>query len=695
MVLSEIIFTQETMWNAMNFLVKSEKIMFVEKESNPISSTETLKSYAKKMVHKCQQLLDNLDEVWQILGTFKLQEKDLDKNLKENYDAIDSHCNTMKINGSQFFERYENELKNYFDMLSKHLDIRKTLLNKNIEDKEKLNALNNCHTIIPSTFIERSENDRPQRLEAFYGVIPSSELLQVQKVLFRLTRGNVIFETTNLDNNDYLDEDHKDIKMINKTLIFILSPGGVDDVMANKISRLLFVSEFKEMEIPFSYRKDEMEMHLDQEIEDNQTILNTTNNEIKVLLGNFIESESFKDISFYKTCRLVVSRELNFSKKLMFVEKRNVLYSLMFWVPQKYFNYVRGELENIQTDDEESVKPTLIKYEIDDLSQLKTKKAPTYFELNALTAPFQQIVDTYGIPRYKEVNPAIFTIISFPFFFGLMFGDVGHGTIVLILGIILLITQKDKNDPLYNLKYLIFLNGIFATYCGFIYSEWFANAFAFLPSCYDVKSPTYAIKKPNCVFPFGLDYIWYISENETAFLNSFKMKFSIIIGVVQMMFGIVLKGANGIYFGKWEDVVFEAIPQFLFMLVTFGYMSITIIIKWLTNWDGRESISIIQVFINFTSVEEPLYGDGKLQGSLQMIFLITCVICFVLMMFFKPFIVYFRDKKQREKNVAEYKMKRNNSDSDSHENILSKNLYFLIDFIFYFFFKSLNLFIFI
>ena len=52
---------------------------------------------------------------------------------------------------------------------------------------------------------------------------------------------------------------------------------------------------------------------------------------------------------------------------------------------------------------------------------------PTYFRLNKFTETFQSIVDTYGVPRYKEANPGLFTIISFPFLFGVMYGDIGHG----------------------------------------------------------------------------------------------------------------------------------------------------------------------------------------------------------------------------------------------------------------------------
>jgi V-type H+-transporting ATPase subunit a len=38
---------------------------------------------------------------------------------------------------------------------------------------------------------------------------------------------------------------------------------------------------------------------------------------------------------------------------------------------------------------------------------------------------------------YKEANPAVFAIVTFPFLFGVMFGDVGHGSLLLLVGILL------------------------------------------------------------------------------------------------------------------------------------------------------------------------------------------------------------------------------------------------------------------
>jgi len=62
---------------------------------------------------------------------------------------------------------------------------------------------------------------------------------------------------------------------------------------------------------------------------------------------------------------------------------------------------------------------------------------PTYFRQNNITKPFQLLTDTYGVPRYKEMNPTLFNCISFPFEFGVMFGDIFHGSFLLIVGLIL------------------------------------------------------------------------------------------------------------------------------------------------------------------------------------------------------------------------------------------------------------------
>lgn len=83
------------------------------------------------------------------------------------------------------------------------------------------------------------------------------------------------------------------------------------------------------------------------------------------------------------------------------------------------------------------------------------------------------------------------------------------------------------------------------------------------------------------------------------------MKLSIIVGVIHMVFGILMKGVNSLHFKNYLDFLFDFLPQLLFMLLTFGYMALAIIMKWLVNWgDGSNSPSIISLFINM-GVTEP------------------------------------------------------------------------------------------
>lgn len=271
------------------------------------------------------------------------------------------------------------------------------------------------------------------------------------------------------------------------------------------------------------------------------------------------------------------------------------------WIPEEKYESVVEGLRNVSRINESKLTANFSDPFVTDATP------PTYIKSDDFTWPFQEIVNTYGIPRYREINPALFAIVTFPFLFGIMFGDIGHGLLLFLFGLYLtlqndeLIKSGSPLKPALKARYLLLLMGFFAFYSGWMYDDFLSVPLGIFGTCYkDDEEKGIAIQQKGCVYPFGLDPKWYKASNELAFFNSLKMKVSVIFGVSQMLFGIVLKGMNSIYFKKPIDFIFEFIPQIIFMTILFGYMIVLIFIKWSIDWTGNEgdAPSIISMLMN-------------------------------------------------------------------------------------------------
>lgn len=292
---------------------------------------------------------------------------------------------------------------------------------------------------------------------------------------------------------------------------------------------------------------------------------------------------------------------------------------------------------------------------------------PTFIPTTKYTACLQGIVDKYGIARYQELNPGIFCMTFFPFLFGVMFGDILHGVMILMAASVMIAFEKkfgsvdaEVFSMIFGARYAILLMGVCAVYMGFIYND-VAGIPLNLGSSYS-KIPgsngAVAYEYSGSPYLFGVDPVWRHSEQAVQFTNSLKMKMSVIIGVSQMSLGIVLKMKNAVFFKDNLTLYHEALPELLFFLSTVGYMIILIFVKWSTDWESvhqglRGPPQIINALIGmamFGTVEEKdvLIGANScssdpsgtgacsIQTYLQWFLLAVAVLCVPWMLLVKP-----------------------------------------------------------
>jgi len=98
---------------------------------------------------------------------------------------------------------------------------------------------------------------------------------------------------------------------------------------------------------------------------------------------------------------------------------------------------------------------------------------PTVFRPAAVERPFRPLVRTYGTPRYWDVDPTRFTAASFIVMFGMMFGDLGHGLVLALLGLWLRRRREGRLAEVRDLWVIVFACGLAGACFGVLYGEAF------------------------------------------------------------------------------------------------------------------------------------------------------------------------------------------------------------------------------
>ncbi|XP_055585817.1 V-type proton ATPase 116 kDa subunit a 1 isoform X2 [Uranotaenia lowii] len=502
------------------------------------------------------------------------------------------------------------------------------------------------------------------RLGFIAGVIQRDKVPGFERMLWRISRGNVFLRQVELENPL---EDPATANQIYKTVFVAFFQG---EQLKNRIKKVCTGYHASLYPCPSAAdEREEMVKGVRTRLEDLNMVLNQTqDHRSRVLLTVAKELSRWRIMvkkmkAIYHTLNLF---NMDVTKKCLIGE---------CWVPVLDLPIVQKAL----SDGSAAVGSTIPSF----LNVIETSEAPpTFNRTNKFTRGFQNLIDAYGIASYREANPALYTIITFPFLFGIMFGDLGHGAIMTLFGFWMVSNEKKlgakkSNNEIWNIffggRYIIFLMGLFSMYTGFVYNDVFSKSMNLFGSAWNINYNTSTIMtnkeltlNPGSddlnvdVYPVGLDPVWQLASNKIIFLNSYKMKLSIIFGVTHMIFGVCMSVVNFNFFKRRISIVLEFLPQIIFLVLLFAYMVFMMFMKWIqytakTDFQPHTpgcAPSVLIMFINMMLFKdsEPLHGCDEFmfsfQRSLQRTFVFIALICVPWMLLGKPLYIMFSRKEQ-------------------------------------------------
>lgn len=565
-----------------------------------------------------------------------------------------------------------------------------SIIHEEPEDVSLLNSRNHSLELGLET-----ANLQESGFNSISGTIETSKIPLLRKILWRTLRGNLYFHDIPITTEMFPKSNGRETEMVEKS-VFVTYIHG--DFLKSRVRKIilsldgLIFDNVNGGEQARSATSNE----LNAKINDLNSVVQSTRNHLIAELMVF--QEIFPDFCY------TVQREKLIYQALNKFDEDSTRRCLVGegWIPQSELDQIRQTLKNLVRetthhgspssqesitisetstprdpfviDDEDFGVSTLDEEEdfgslIAVVNELSTNRTPpTFHKTNKFTAAFQLIVDAYGIATYQEVNPGLATVVTFPFMFAIMFGDLGHGFIVFLVALYLIknerffgpMRNKDEIfEMAFNGRYIVLLMGIFSMYTGFIYNDIFSKSMTLFksgweyefPENYDpTKSISLTAKKISHTYAFGLDWAWHGAENNLLFTNSYKMKLSILMGYLHMNYSLFFSLVNYRFFKSKVDIIGNFIPGFLFMQCIFGYLSLTIIYKWSVDWlgTGKQPPGLLNMLINMFlapgKIEEKLYPGQKF---VQIVLVLIAAVCVPWLLVYKPLTL----KKKNDKAV--------------------------------------------
>ena len=374
-----------------------------------------------------ENALKVLEQGWKL--TYFSYDSTIKEYLKKAETLLTELNITYKEKNTQLTQSFE-DIKKFID----DYELKISTIHKDIENKQKeIEELSN--SITPITHLQNF----PIELEKIYNL---------KYMNFRFG-----FLTT-----EYYEQLSTDIDDIDAIVIEIeKTDKGVwiiyftPDALSEEVDSYFKVMKFKRVWLPedFKGKPSDVISEVKKYIQESLTYVENQKNKLEQLKG----TSGIDIINAF--LQLKVLEKINRVKKYMAHDNKGSFY-IVGWIPNQNLKSLLSKLK------EHNVAYTIKSH--DEVASTP----PTKLKNNKLIKPFESIVKMYGTPNYTEMDPTWFVAITAFLMFGFMFGDVGQGLVIAIIGLILM-KKKSSLGP------VLTAGGISAIIFGFIYGSIFGK----------------------------------------------------------------------------------------------------------------------------------------------------------------------------------------------------------------------------
>jgi len=353
----------------------------------------------------------------------------------------------------------------------------------------------------------------------------------------------------------------------------------VHDFSKQRAQEIFMSLNFEEINLPFEINNIKLTGSIAKIIISLKKNLEEINLEIKKIKSNLEKKiESHEIIAAQKVFAMLENFDIE--KFAAAIKKKFFIFT--GWMPEEIFLDLEKKIRN---DD----RVVLI-------SGKNNNSPPVSLLNNMFFTPFEFLVRLYGLPSYYEIDPTPFLAITYTVLFGLMFGDVGQGFILFLIGILSLI-KKNKNALMNIMIALGFSSMVF----GFLYGSIFGFE--------------------NIIKP-----IWMRPSDNINFILVFAVLAGIFLILVSMVFNLIncrrAKDFTGMFFGAngFVGLIFYICVLCLIAFYFFEFSFAFKIIAWILC-----VISLVLIALS-DLIKKILRGERKIFGTNLFLFCFETVI---------------------------------------------------------------------